>query len=290
MIETKDQSQTSSSQHPAHQGEEAIKHWIPDQQWYSSTVCASVVNLSKLLLGRLNHLSFEGRERWDALFSEGARIDREGVKRGLLSFSNHVSLFDDPLLVSNLGETAFEQVRWIAADHINFFGNRLKGVLYSCGKCVPIIRGGGLKQPGFDFLIERLKLGDWVHLFPEGGRSREEDHRLQLPLKVGIGKLICEAQPVLMPFYHYGMQDVLPIGKSVPRLAKRVIVRFGEAQNADLDWFTRLGISHEMKDKESAPQEVQREAWGRVTEWVRDELLSLEKITHPRGMDQSSHP
>ena len=240
------------------------------------------MTLSKLVLSGLNTLNFEGRERWDELFTERAQEKRRDHQRGLLSFSNHVSLFDDPLLVSNLGETAFKQVRWIAADHINFFGSRLKGVLYSCGKCVPIIRGGGLKQPGFDFLVERLKRGDWVHIFPEGGRSREEDHRLQLPLKVGIGKLICEAKPILMPFYHYGMQNVLPIGAALPKLGKKVTVRFGKAQVADLDWFSSVGVSEEIKDLRSLSQEAQKEAWGAVTEWAKDELLSLERITHPK--------
>ena len=273
MVDEHTQHRSSVGAHPAHQGEEALKHWRPDQQWYSAAICASVVKLSKLVLGRLSDLQFEGRERWDALFTSEAQSERKSAQRGLLSFSNHVSLFDDPLLVSNLGETAFQQVRWIAADHINFFGNQLKGIIYSSGKCVPIIRGGGLKQPGFDFLAERLKFGDWVHIFPEGGRSREGEHRLQLPLKVGIGKLICEAQPILMPFYHYGMQNVLPIGRSVPRLGKRVTVRFGEPTVTSETWLTELGVS-DVQDSA---------AWSLTTEWARDELLALEQITHPRA-------
>ena len=110
---------------------------------------------------RMNDLEFDGAERWEGLFR-----DRQ---RGLLSFSNHVSLFDDPLLIANLGTTRYGDVRWIPADHLNFFGNAMKGLVFSAGKCVPIIRGGGLEQQGMTFLSERLKAGDWVHIFPEGG-------------------------------------------------------------------------------------------------------------------------
>ena len=126
-----------------------------------------VVNLSRFVMQGMNTVVFEGQERWEAVF------EHEG--RGVLSFSNHVSLFDDPLLISNLGRTRFDDVRWIGSDHINFFGTALKGLIYSAGKCVPIVRGGGLDQPGFSFLSERLKAGDWVHIFPEGGRTREPE-------------------------------------------------------------------------------------------------------------------
>ena len=193
-------SRSGHKSHVAHQGEYALRHWRPDQHWYHPAICSSVVQASRLLLSKLNRLQFEGRARWDHLFGEDGSVFRRADGRGLLSFSNHVSLFDDPLLISNLGATQYKNVRWIAADHINFFGNRLKGLIYSGGKCVPIMRGGGLNQPGFDFLINRLKLGEWVHIFPEGGRTRDPMHLLQLPLKLGIGKLICEANPVVMPF------------------------------------------------------------------------------------------
>ena len=173
---------SNRKQHPAHKGKIELRHWRPDQKWYHPFLCSSVVRLSQYILGKKNHLVFHGRERWDELFSNNQWRDSGG--RGLLSFSNHVSLFDDPLLVSNLGSTKINDVRWIAADHKNFFGNNIKGIVYSGGRCVPIIRGGGLEQPGFDFLVERLQMGEWVHIFPEGGRSRDKEHRIQKNFKI----------------------------------------------------------------------------------------------------------
>jgi len=253
---------------PAQQGRAELRHWRPEPAWHHAPVCAAVVGASRLVMRGLNSLRFEGRERWDALFggAGGAAWTRVGG-RGLLSVSNHVSLFDDPLLISNLGATSYEEVRWIAADHINFFGSRAKGWLFSAGKCVPVIRGGGLEQPGFDFLRERLLAGEWVHIFPEGGRSREPEGRLQRPLKVGVGRLIREASPVVMPFYHVGMHRVLPIGARVPRAGREVVVRFGEPSVVDEAWWAARGVG---------PGAGAQEAWGAATRWVEGELLRLE--------------
>ena len=279
------QNQPNSHGHTAHQGRIELRHWQPNPQWYHPMICGSVVKASRLLLGRLNTIHFEGRERWDKLFGQKGESWARKDGRGLLSFSNHVSLFDDPLLISNLSATQFKHVRWIAADHINFFGNRIKGMIYSGGKCVPIIRGGGLTQPGFDFLVDRLKLGEWVHIFPEGGRSREKDHRLQLPLKVGIGKLIFEANPVLMPFYHYGMQDVLPIGAKVPKTKQNIRVLFGQASVVDQTWWQAL-LPESTVDLND-PIEKRQAAWQSATNWVQEQLLALEQRVHPYAQTKS---
>ena len=118
------------------QQQHAIRHWRPEDSWYKPLLCGLVVQLSRFVMRGMNRLSFRDQGRWEAAFA-----DSSGV--GVLSFSNHVSLFDDPLLVSNLGATRYAEVRWIPADHKNFFSSRLMGMVFSSGKCVPIIRGGG---------------------------------------------------------------------------------------------------------------------------------------------------
>lgn len=266
--------------HPAHKGNVELRYWRPDQQWYHPILCSGVVHMSRFLLGTWNTLTMHNKENWTTLFDEqGAWKKIDG--RGLLSFSNHVSLFDDPLLVSNLGSTNINHVRWIAADHKNFFGNNLKGLIYSGGRCVPIIRGGGLEQPGFDFLIERLKNGEWVHIFPEGGRTRDPNALMQKDFKVGIGKLMWAANPVVMPLYHYGMHEVLPIGTALPKRGNQVHIHFGEATTIDDTWwFNRLGAHKEHVQPHTA--------WKKATLWTEDTLQGMQSQIHPLQQQQSA--
>lgn len=261
-----------------HQDWSELRYWNSDHQWFHPLICDSVSSLSRLIIARLNRVTFKGKERWDELFEPHGRRFERSKTQGLLSFSNHVSLFDDPLLIATLGVIKYRQARWIAADHINFFNNKLKGLIYSGGKCVPIIRGGGLNQLGFDFLIDRLKQGDWVHIFPEGGRSRKEDHSLHLPLKTGIGKLIEKAAPIVIPFYHYGMQNVMPIGSMLPKLRQEITIQFGDVTSIDQSWW-----SSKVTSKAST-----EEAWEIATLWARDQLLSLERQVHPHKRGQAS--
>lgn len=236
----------------------AIRHWLPQDHWYKPPLCGFVVNLSRFIMQVMNSVEFRGRDRWDAVLADRSR--------GILSFSNHTSLFDDPLLISNLGTTRYRDVRWIAADHKNFFGTKLKGIVFSAGKCVPIIRGGGLDQPGFEFLTERLKAGEWVHIFPEGGRTRESGARLRVPFKIGIGRLMVEAQPIAMPFYHRGMENILPIGSALPRRGKKVIVEFGTATDLAGDWAeTHLEADASPEDR-----------WRQATNWAQAQLEALQ--------------
>ncbi len=247
--------------------EKALRHWRPEPHWYKNVLCGLVVHSSRFVMRVMNRVRFEGVERWEPLF--------EKRERGLLSFSNHVSFFDDPLLISNLGETRYDSVRWIPADHINFFGSRLKGFIFSAGKCVPIIRGGGLDQPGFSFLLDRLKNGEWVHIFPEGGRTRKKEGRLRTPFKRGIGRLMAEAQPTVMPFYHYGMHRVLPIGGLFPRLGKKVRVRFGHPTVVDDAFLATHG---------EAAEDNRESLWHRLTDWTCTQLQALEQQVHPDGI------
>jgi monolysocardiolipin acyltransferase len=238
--------------------ETAWSHFRQRKTWYSSTVVSAVSWLSRFVMTRMNDLRVDGLSQLQAT--------RERSGRGLLTFSNHVSMFDDPWLICCFGLPEYEEIRWVAADAKNFFSSRLKGAFFSAGKCVPVVRGLGLDQPGFAFLEARLREGDWVHLFPEGGRTRNEDGRMKMPFKPGIGRLIDAAEPVVLPFFHTGMGKVLPLGKSWPRRGNAVDVRFGEPVLMDRERISAItdGSSDE------------RERMRRLTRWTEGALQALE--------------
>ena len=247
----------------------SLRHWDPQDRWYKPAVSAAVILLSRFTMQVMNRIRFEDRHHWDEAFGNRPR--------GLLSFSNHVSLFDDPFLISCLGELHYRNIRWIPADHINFFGNAAKGWLFSCGKCIPIIRGGGLDQPGFAFLRERLLDGDWVHIFPEGGRTRDRTEGLKLPFKSGIGRLMVEARPKVLPFVHRGMSQVLPIGARLPRSGHEVRVRFGQATQVSTEWVDRM--TEQTSDL--------RESWRLATTWAERELQELQRSMHQSSQGEA---
>ena len=241
-----------------------LRHWNPKARPYQKVLCAAVVGYSRFVMTKLNRLEFIERQNWEYAF--------QNSNRGILSFSNHVSLFDDPLLVSNLGRVKFSDVRWIGADHKNFYGSAFKGFISAAGKCVPIVRGAGLDQPGLTFLAERLKAGDWVHIFPEGGRTRDEHARMKTPFKLGIGQLITVAKPMLAPFYHYGMHDVLPIGTTVPKRGRQVRVLFDEPIAVDDAWLEEHDID---------PHSATTDDFQTLAQWSFERLRRLELIMHP---------
>jgi 1-acyl-sn-glycerol-3-phosphate acyltransferase len=84
-----------------------------------------------------------------------------------------------------------------------------------------------LNQLGMVEACARIVLGDWLHFFPEGGRSRVLGLR---PPRRGVGKVIyhCDEAEVL-PFCFCGMHDVLPINSFMLRPLQRVVVFIGEA-------------------------------------------------------------
>lgn len=161
-------------------------------------------------------------------------VERRLPGQGLLTVCNHHSCLDDPGLNGLLTwkQLLFSpsKIRWSPGGHNILFTNPLYNWYFASGKCVPIVRGHGVYQRAVNFLVERLSLGEWVHLFPEGQVNTCSHHvpsphhhhqhqhddtcyrRPLLPLRWGVGRLLLEPKitPILLPYYHVGMDRVLP--------------------------------------------------------------------------------
>ena len=235
----------------------AVERFDPRPTRLRRAAAVGVAALSRVLMQRLNRVEVFGRERLD----EARARQRPGC--GLLTFSNHVSLFDDPWLLACFSGPEWSSLRWVAADALNFFGTPLRARVFNAGKAVPVVRGAGLEQPGMAFLAERLDAGDWVHIFPEGGRSRDPEGRLRRPLKSGLAHLVRHAQPMLLGFHHRGMERIAPIGSRLPRVGQRVEVRFGA-----------------LRARASFGADAER-----LMQWVEGELLRLEALAFEERSD-----
>lgn len=98
-------------------------------------------------------------------------------------------------------------------QHVSFqicFTNRIHSIFFMLGKCIPVVRGEGVYQPAIDLCIQKLKVGEWVHVFPEGKVNCEKEH---MRLKWGVGRILFETfpkNPVIIPVWHEGMDELLP--------------------------------------------------------------------------------
>lgn len=168
-------------------------------------------------------------------------------KRPIITVANHASTFDDPLLWSVLPARMWWQpqyFRWALGAkeivHINTFFE----YFFTLGQTMPIVRGNGIYQPVMDFALRILNKGAWLHVFPEG----KVNQGIDLPrLKWGVGRLILEStlDPIIIPIWHHGMEDIMPLDQPqpLPHLWKDLTVVFGDPLDvSDLVQAYRKGI------------------------------------------------
>jgi 1-acyl-sn-glycerol-3-phosphate acyltransferase len=87
---------------------------------------------------------------------------------GLLIVSNHISVFDPPIL----GSFVPRPVYWMAM--VELFQHRILGFLAPCMRCIPVDRQKG-DSGAVRAAVRRLRAGDCVVIFPEGGVRSGED-------------------------------------------------------------------------------------------------------------------
>jgi monolysocardiolipin acyltransferase len=146
-----------------------------------------------------------------------------------LFVSNHVSMLDDafvgPLLFVPRAFWDWRFLPYHLPEKKNFFRGPFFSWLMRAAKCIPITRGQGVFQPGMEESIRRLKEGGTIHVYPEGTRTRSGNLGRG---KIGVGRMVRETGVKVIPCYHTGLNQVLPIGHKIPRVGKRVHIRVGE--------------------------------------------------------------
>eukprot|EP00887_Chlorella_sp_A99_P008113 scaffold12.g8113.t1 len=192
-------------------------------------VVAGVGGACHLFLGVASATRVEGGEHMRAALARPAG-------QALLTVSNHVGSIDDPLITSALVPPAYllrpGAVRWTLCATDRCFKSAALAPFFRAAKVLPVERGAGIGQFGMQVAASRLAAGDWVHIFPEGTRSRTGKMG---PVRRGIGWLVasCERPPLVVPFVHSGMEHVVPKGAKLPRPWQEVRVLVGEPVPVD---------------------------------------------------------
>jgi 1-acyl-sn-glycerol-3-phosphate acyltransferase len=157
---------------------------------------------------------------------------------GILLVSNHRSFFDLYMLFTLLHRFTPLRQPVLCPVRSDFFYERAAGIL------VNLFVGGGRMFPPFfrepskqDFnkwalgkVVEHLKHGTTlVGFHPEGTRNKNEDPYTPLPAQPGVGKLIMESWPIVVPAFINGLSNDIAgdiIGNF--RGTKKVVAVFGE--------------------------------------------------------------
>ncbi|PSS03028.1 Tafazzin like [Actinidia chinensis var. chinensis] len=184
-------------------------------------------NACHVFMHGLNRVQIYGAEKLhQALLNRPA-------KQPLITVSNHVASMDDPLVIASLLPRSIlldaHRLRWTLCATDRCFRNPVTSAFFRSVKVLPLSRGDGIYQKGMDMAISKLNNGGWVHIFPEGSRSRDGG-RTMGSAKRGVGRLVLDSDniPLVVPFVHIGMQDIMPIGAKFPRIGKTVTVLIGD--------------------------------------------------------------
>lgn len=219
--------------------------------------------------------------------------------KGLLTYSNHQSMSDDPGIWAALlpwWRMHPEQSRWALCTEDVFFSSPVITAIMGAGNVIPLDRAGSIDQPLLERFCEKVKAGKWGHIFPEGRvwqnwRFLEGEPKLG-KFKAGIGKVITHCfpnDPTVLPIFHAGFDKVIPekvlsAGDKFNPSSPRTAIPQG---GGNLRVFVGTPISfHEKIEKFNSQYPEELKSWRttirkiqlyrEITEELRQRMLALE--------------
>jgi len=157
--------------------------------------------------------------------------------RPVLFVANHLSVIDSWMIGSALAHHWLREFRWLPwqlADKRNYFDTTLKSAFFWTHMCLAMDRQADTAQKWatMEQCAALLRSGRRMLVFPEGTRSRTG--LLAPKLKPGAAA-VAKTVPgcVVLPVYHRGIEEILPVGTSWPRFGVPVDVWWGRPLEAD---------------------------------------------------------
>ncbi|MBW2980336.1 1-acyl-sn-glycerol-3-phosphate acyltransferase [Candidatus Woesearchaeota archaeon] len=139
--------------------------------------------------------------------------------------ANHDSILDPLILCSTILPWIDRKIHWLAMKgrFWNLFGDRISR---NWAGCVPFNEG---KKKAVNTLIDFLKKGDNVGIFPGGPRSLNGSLTRG---KTGVARLVLRTKVPVIPIGLIGTYEIAPRDKLIPRL-KRAEIKIGKPMYFD---------------------------------------------------------
>ena len=144
--------------------------------------------------------------------------DRLPATGAYLIIANHQSFLDPPMIGCNISQ---RDITYLA--RASLFKNPIFGAILRRINCVPIRDEEGDIQAIRD-IIERLRAGEAVLMFPEGSRTHDGQ---MVPFRDGASLIIRRAKCPVVPVAVEGAFDALPRTGSRIKRGSRTMVLFG---------------------------------------------------------------
>lgn len=209
--------------------------------------------------GRIFRLIFSSYFHWRVFHPE--RVPLAGP---VILACNHTSYLDPPLVGSALSRP----INYLARDSL--FRFPIAGSVMRSWNAVPVDRDGTSPR-GLRNILERLKAGGGIVLFPEGTRSH--DGRLQ-PAKSGIGFVVIKSNAPVVPVRVFGTFEAYGRQMTIPR-PHPVAVKYGQP----------LDFAKERAEAATCPKERLKELYQQVADRLMAEIARLEP-----GRDVTTFP
>ena len=185
----------------------------------------------------------------------------------LLTVSNHTTGIDDPLIWAAAFTTRefmifanSDRLRWVSGAKEIMFNHPVLAWYFTSTRVLPTMRGQGVGQECVSKSVAILKRRNgWMHVFPEG-RVNKDSYRRYLRLKWGIGRMMAEAKPTLLPIRHFDTEH-LDTDCGYRTFRPRIDIVIGTPVDTDLG--------------AQSPSDTQ--TWSKLAERAQDMLNAIEK-------------
>jgi 1-acyl-sn-glycerol-3-phosphate acyltransferase len=147
-------------------------------------------------------------------------IPRRGAMN-ILICSNHLSALD-PFFIAVVAMPRWSPVWWRAPAKEELFNRPIVNTVLRTWGAFPVKRGQ--RDAASIERIVHLLPTSVIVIFPEGTRS--ETGRL-LPGRRGVGKVIYDAKPTVIPVAISGTDRILPRDQTLPRIGQCATIAFG---------------------------------------------------------------